>query len=896
MDCNIDANPPIDDNDLTWLLNDRPLLANSSAGIIMSNRSLVLQRIRVESRGSYQCLARNSVGKAASNRLELRPKFEPICDYNLTKTRYEIPLNQATRIECNVLAEPSEDLYFTWRFKQTNNTNGASLLDESTSQDVDEMLRQYETNFAKSSVIFTPKFRRHYGQLLCMASNSMGKQERPCVIQVVASELPEPVVSCFIDNQTQSSFSVHCQPPATSVVSSGPLGGLKQVQYLLEVFSSSSNESNGPALLASTHLKSRQPSDSEDLAIPDHEDDDDGEGQNDEHQGDDNFSGDQRDNQSRQSRIKRLLSDSPTFNVVDLRPNSTYNVQVYVQNSKGRSSAYHQQANTRPQTDLATAAGKVELINRRPSAGLKADGLSNRLMSYLKFDEYFGAGGDSAAFKLNGSDKTGKPMVGVALVVLLTAITLVTVVFFINRLCRSASRGAAGCKRRPSNSSANNTKLDCRDDSQNELASNNSRLSSARTMTRTNNSSSGQVGGSGSDTSRETNTDSTLVSSPNQRVAMAPTMTTATSCANKHQYHQQMAARFGTTSSYCGARRYSQNQSQLERNSISGSLTRAAAAGLRDGHPMLMMKDTLGMPAYRYSANEDHLRHSAQTPQQSLSIQSGSDCTSIQPDGPLSEHQMVVEQQQQQQRNEADQIYVMNRNNEQQVRLVSPDGYWSAAPGSDIIQQAQAVASLGRCRIVEGHHHQQATGSPLDNAGQQFLNAATLPSSMSIPVSLSDRLQVLARGDHLAQGEVVVPTAAMQRYSSQDYLLQQHQQSNRSGSYLTLAPSTEIAPNEPHYCYHHHHHLQGVPFQELQVAPAPLAPPSDFANDYRRFKDTLGIANNQESYCSGTTGADDGSSTATTTTTTTTNTFDELNRAMKLPHGQKHRVKFDTTN
>lgn len=72
MDCNIKSNPPIDD--LIWLFNGQPLTTNVSAGIIISNQSLVLQHIRVEHRGQYQCLAQNAIGKSESNKLDLKPK------------------------------------------------------------------------------------------------------------------------------------------------------------------------------------------------------------------------------------------------------------------------------------------------------------------------------------------------------------------------------------------------------------------------------------------------------------------------------------------------------------------------------------------------------------------------------------------------------------------------------------------------------------------------------------------------------------------------------------------------------------------------------------------------------------------------------------------------------
>lgn len=68
--CQVDAAPPI--RELTWLHDGRQLNESSTGGLIMSNNSLVLQRVRLEQRGQYACSAANSEGVAESNRIELR--------------------------------------------------------------------------------------------------------------------------------------------------------------------------------------------------------------------------------------------------------------------------------------------------------------------------------------------------------------------------------------------------------------------------------------------------------------------------------------------------------------------------------------------------------------------------------------------------------------------------------------------------------------------------------------------------------------------------------------------------------------------------------------------------------------------------------------------------------
>lgn len=94
--CHVEAVPAI--REITWLHNERPVneslqqLDNSKPGgqlssldgtrklsaeepnerLIISNNSLVLQRVRIEQRGLYACLASNSEGLSESNRIEMR--------------------------------------------------------------------------------------------------------------------------------------------------------------------------------------------------------------------------------------------------------------------------------------------------------------------------------------------------------------------------------------------------------------------------------------------------------------------------------------------------------------------------------------------------------------------------------------------------------------------------------------------------------------------------------------------------------------------------------------------------------------------------------------------------------------------------------------------------------
>lgn len=72
LECKIHANPWV--FDVTWLFEDEILLSHVEAGIIVSNQSLVLQKIKRQNNGRYKCKATNKVGSSISNEVYLQIK------------------------------------------------------------------------------------------------------------------------------------------------------------------------------------------------------------------------------------------------------------------------------------------------------------------------------------------------------------------------------------------------------------------------------------------------------------------------------------------------------------------------------------------------------------------------------------------------------------------------------------------------------------------------------------------------------------------------------------------------------------------------------------------------------------------------------------------------------
>lgn len=69
-------------SELVWFFDDVPFYGNASAGIIISNQSLVLQKVRKEHRGSYKCLATNTEGQGRSLDLLLEVRCKLKINYN----------------------------------------------------------------------------------------------------------------------------------------------------------------------------------------------------------------------------------------------------------------------------------------------------------------------------------------------------------------------------------------------------------------------------------------------------------------------------------------------------------------------------------------------------------------------------------------------------------------------------------------------------------------------------------------------------------------------------------------------------------------------------------------------------------------------------------------------
>ncbi|XP_065206080.1 synaptogenesis protein syg-2-like isoform X2 [Planococcus citri] len=210
FECHVKANPPW--KKLNWLHNGVIMNHNSTARVIRSHHSLVLQKLTRHSAGRYSCVAANSEGETYSNELTFRVKYAPTCRHEKGMV-IGASRSESLEIVCEIDADPPAQS-FRWKF----NNSGETL---------DVGPERFTSNGTVSVLKYTPIADLDYGTLSCWAQNAIGMQVMPCVYQLVAAGKPQSVQNCTLSNQTNSSVEVKCSP--------GYDGGLPQV-FTLEVY------------------------------------------------------------------------------------------------------------------------------------------------------------------------------------------------------------------------------------------------------------------------------------------------------------------------------------------------------------------------------------------------------------------------------------------------------------------------------------------------------------------------------------------------------------------------------------------------------------------------------------------------------------------------------------
>ncbi|XP_037515885.1 nephrin isoform X1 [Rhipicephalus sanguineus] len=190
LECDIRASPWV--TEIGWRFEGRDLA--TSAGIIVSNQSLVLQKVSRRERGRYTCTATNAEGMGESNALNLRVRFAPTCKPG-QKTVYGAARQEAVRVSCELEADPAQDVAFRWRFNASQQMLGSTnVMSEGT----------------RSWATVVPQADEDYGALFCWGKNGIGIQREPCIFTLIQAGPPDAVQNCSVQNQTEESVALAC--------------------------------------------------------------------------------------------------------------------------------------------------------------------------------------------------------------------------------------------------------------------------------------------------------------------------------------------------------------------------------------------------------------------------------------------------------------------------------------------------------------------------------------------------------------------------------------------------------------------------------------------------------------------------------------------------------------
>ncbi|XP_047509251.1 synaptogenesis protein syg-2-like isoform X1 [Pieris napi] len=185
FECSVRANPK--EHRITWYHNNKPVGHNVLLGVIVSTKSLVLQKVTRDHTGDYSCRASNSLGETASQTTHLSIQFAPVCTHTSPQV-LGAQMEETLRVSCSVTANPP-DVTFFWQF----NNSGESL-DVSPSKYV----FIGTANGSTSELIYKPQSEREYGALSCRGTNSVGRQLEPCIFQIVPAARPAPPRNCSL--------------------------------------------------------------------------------------------------------------------------------------------------------------------------------------------------------------------------------------------------------------------------------------------------------------------------------------------------------------------------------------------------------------------------------------------------------------------------------------------------------------------------------------------------------------------------------------------------------------------------------------------------------------------------------------------------------------------------